>query len=400
MKSTAAIKDLFSAKLRRNIRALPLSAGNAESFTAISLPLSASAADFGSDFKKLKSWIASVQEYVSSIEGAELEFKSCNWKSFGFRIDIPSKITLHTVEAWFKASSSLPCAYATFLKATVILKALPDPYAACLKEVLASDFYLLSSEDAAGEVERLCALIAWLDRNHRAHCFVREIPVRGIDSKWFEKHRALTAAFFTKYYGEEVKASSIFERWQFNTMPVLFNLRHAHIFAEGIAATEYVKLPGSVLNRRRPKALVIIENNATGMSVEIPDDTAIIFGLGRDTASLKEIAWIKEVPVFYMGDLDCHGLIIVSELRRTVPQAVTVMTDLSVLKKWRDLCVPDPTGDVKKEHLEDLTAQEQALYTELLSGKLRLEQERIDIKVINEAFARSMQKPKRTHPQG
>ncbi len=85
MKSTAVIKDLFSAKLRRNIRALLLSAGNAESFTAISLPLSASAADFGSDFKKLKSWIASVQEYVSSIEGAELEFKSCNWKSFGFR---------------------------------------------------------------------------------------------------------------------------------------------------------------------------------------------------------------------------------------------------------------------------------------------------------------------------
>ncbi len=392
MKDVSALKKDLAGKLKRRVRTLLLSEARNDPFDEVNIPLTPQAKDFGTDLSALKKWCRELEDFASRLGDAELIKKQVAWKSFGFSFEIPVNLLIKSSKALFLGANTTPCSYSVFLEAVKLLGEVNSPYKDAICEVLASEFSLVTGTDAKADAAKLSALVEFLLAHPEANCYIREIPVLGLDTKWFERHKVMTAQVLSKCLKEDISTDSIMGRWNFKTVPTLMRVRHASIFVSAINSDELVMLPASVMSRQIPRALVVIENIATGMSLDVPDDIPVILGLGRDISALKSICWIKEVPLFYMGDLDAHGLMIVSELRAIAPKACTIMMDMQTLSTYLPMAVADPTEDKKQLQLSVLTNKEEALYQELLYKKLRLEQERIPISIISNTFQERLAK--------
>ena len=79
-------------------------------------------------------------------------------------------------------------------------------------------------------------------------------------------------------------------------------------------------LPAEVLNLRTPKAVVIVENIQTGLSIAVPHDIPVLMGMGYGFEVLSQVSWLQDVAVYYFGDLDVHGLDILLAIRTKVPK--------------------------------------------------------------------------------
>ena len=128
----------------------------------------------------------------------------------------------------------------------------------------------------------------------------------------------------------------------------------------------------------------MIENEQTGLSIDIPPDIPILIGMGYGVTALDEAEWLADCRILYFGDLDTHGLAILSDLRKIYSQTESVMMDAETFMRFRDLAVLEPSQ--VKRMPDCLTEIELRLLEILSETKGRLEQERIPIADINRAF--------------
>ncbi len=240
-------------------------------------------------------------------------------------------------------------------------------------------------DDDDDEFERVIGVGRWLLAHYPANCFVREIPVEGVDTKWLERHRRVVTVIVTSESKHFFTAPNLFEAWGFKKVPSTVRVRHAHCFISEIPAEDLVQLPASILVKRKPKAVVIVENLQTGLSIDVPEDIPIFMGLGFGLEALKDVHWLKNVPIFYFGDLDVHGLAILSALREQFKQAKSFLMDSETFEKWERFAIEDPTKNIPLL-LPNLGDNERDLFERLVTNRLRLEQERIPLRVINQAI--------------
>jgi hypothetical protein len=125
---------------------------------------------------------------------------------------------------------------------------------------------------------------------------------------------------------------------------------------------------------------VIVENEISYLSVEVPDDGVVIWGRGFDVDNVGRLRWLADADVLYWGDIDTHGFAILDRLRAWLPRTRSVLMDRETLLAHRERWVSEdrPATSV----LTRLTHDERNLYLELvadgLGQRVRLEQERID----------------------
>ncbi len=123
--------------------------------------------------------------------------------------------------------------------------------------------------------------------------------------------------------------------------------------------------------------VIIVENQASVQQLlaqPLPD-TLVIFGSGWRVNILREGTWLQEREVYYWGDLDTHGLAILSAVRGFLPHVIPLLMDEATFDAHSAAWVPgaDYTGATPAS----LTPDEVRLFERLKAGRLRLEQERI-----------------------
>lgn len=123
--------------------------------------------------------------------------------------------------------------------------------------------------------------------------------------------------------------------------------------------------------------VIIVENRASMqqiLSQPLPD-TLVIFGSGWRVNILREGTWLQERVVYYWGDLDTHGLAILSSVRGFLPNVIPLMMDEATLDTHSAAWVQaaDYTGATPR----NLTPDEVRLFERLKAGRIRLEQERV-----------------------
>lgn len=257
---------------------------------------------------------------------------------------------------------------------------------------------------------RLLDVLTWLLSNQGKRCYVRQLPIRGVDTKWVETHghalrplyRALTGTDFVfKKPGRQFRCAALGEVGQ---------LGGCSDFALSADQLDRLKAP--------PRAVVICENLVNVLSLgdaAIGGDAAIdvsdarsapdpapapafssspglslasapvlaIHGGGFAVKELASVSWLSDVPILYWGDLDTNGFAILNILRGFAPHAQSIMMDAETLSRHFDLCVEEPTPAVVS--FNQLTPEESATLQQLFAGDptrgistLRLEQERIE----------------------
>lgn len=231
------------------------------------------------------------------------------------------------------------------------------------------------------EFERLCVVVTWLRQHPSSNLYPRQLPIPGIDSKWVESRRAVVASWLAALHGAPA-IGDFFATTGLRAVPDRLRMRllDKQLSAQ-LGGLSDIEAPAGEFIDLHPAAqrVLIVENLVTGLACEALPGTVVFMRRGYAVDALAKLPWLVELPVFYWGDIDTHGLAILSRLRAYLPQTRSLMMDESTLLAFKQLW-----GREEAQHaaltLPNLTDAEQLLYRALREGEyrqVRLEQERI-----------------------
>jgi hypothetical protein len=228
------------------------------------------------------------------------------------------------------------------------------------------------------EMPQLIAAYVWLDSHRESQRYLREIDAPGVDTKFAERHRTVLAAMLRV----SSTASGFLADLGLRCKPGLVRLRPSPSLGfPGPTLTEVAVRSEELAQLAvKPRGAVIVENEISYLSVDVPEGGIVFWGKGFDVDSIGRLRWLAQADVLYWGDIDTHGFAILDRLRAWLPRARSALMDRDTLLAHRDRWVTEdhPANSV----LTRLTPDEYDLYSELvgdgLGERVRLEQERID----------------------
>ena len=338
------------------------------------------ASELGSRYDDVRAWLKALEVASRHHRGVgfDVDWQDINTRALG-RNRMPTAITLPSMDDALALIGKQAEAGQALVVADVIL----SRYSALTDWVLRKPHQLLSH---AGAWPQLLDVIGWMAANPRSGVYVRQIDVAGVDTKFIENHKALLTelldillpreaidetvtgvARFELRYGLKTKPACIRFRL-LDTNFALANLTDLSVPTEEFAALELAA-----------EHVFIVENEITFLAFPPVENGLVIFGGGYGVDRLASAGWLGTRNLFYWGDIDTHGFVILDRLRSYFPAARSLLMDRATLLAHADHWSLEPapfTGE-----LERLNVEEHALFDDLrrerLAKGLRLEQERV-----------------------
>ncbi len=240
---------------------------------------------------------------------------------------------------------------------------------------------------------RLVSLLKWFDTNPRSGLYLRQIPVRGIDTKWIDlQRRGVVSDMLRRLRGqapisEEDTPSSALDFYDRCGL-----LRPPSMFRVLLLSPELRRAMGNLRDFQAPleqirsldltpRRALVVENLETAYCLPDLPGTVAFVGLGNAVSLASTMPWMNGVPVVYWGDIDTHGFTILARARKVFSSVTSALMDEPTLKAFLDRSIPEPVQSFSAD-LAHLSEKEAAVYQGLLDGtwgkSLRLEQERMD----------------------
>jgi hypothetical protein len=169
-----------------------------------------------------------------------------------------------------------------------------------------------------------------------------DCDVAGIDSKWLEARMALIADLMAALQTDAGGSPDFYQRCGLKPLPHIVRtllldeklrqwtggLRDISARPEELAALD---LPAS--------RVYIVENLQTGVAFEDCPGAVVFMGLGYGVGALAILPWVMRAQCIYWGDVDTHGLAILSRARSKMPHLESALMDEHTLLSHRDLWV-------------------------------------------------------------
>lgn len=217
------------------------------------------------------------------------------------------------------------------------------------------------------DFDRLIDVLGWLRDNPASGRRIRELPIRGIHTKWIEARRGLVETLHSVGTGLTglglLEPSPLIRMRILDPTLTLGGLTDVSVPVDDLASLSF-----------RPQHVYVFENLATVLAMPDEPGGIVIHGGGHRVDMVARLPWVRRVT--YWGDLDSHGFAILHQLRGCGVEAISVLMDTETLMAHRDLWVDDPAPNTSVLGL--LSAEENATLHLLSSqGNVRLEQERI-----------------------
>lgn len=372
VRATWSTPDDVAAKVRRRWAdgSLLRAYATGEPFPVVEVPLRGPrAAEIGDDLEAVRAWVARLDAGRRDDSRYALEWAGIGGRAFG-RNQVPARAVVSTfAQAW--ALLGVAAEVRRFDRVWALTRPAAAPVQAW---VLA---HPRRAVDLADEWEPILAAYAWLDRHRGSGRYLREISAPGVDTKFAERQRTVLAGLL----GVSATATGFLSGLGLRAKPELVRLRvspelglPAVLSEVAVRADELRELALA------PSVAVVVENEISYLSVEVPPGGVVIWGKGFEVDRAGRLPWLAGVDVVYWGDLDTHGFAILDRLRAFLPQTRSVLMDRETLLAHRDRWVVEERPAVSA--LTRLEAEEAALYADLVGDRLgdrvRLEQERID----------------------
>lgn len=304
---------------------------------------------------------------ASAEPGVAVERVTRSWSRLGAQ-SVPVRVTITGAEALvrFAGPASMDAWVPLRDRVTTAIALLgggPAVTAAARSHATALTAY------ADAEFDTVLAVARWLADHSVDGMRPRQLPIRGVDSKWFGSHRAVVSAFVLAVTGAET-LGIVGDAQQFRVRLLDERTLPDAPRAFGASIDELARL--SV----RADTVLVLENLETLLSLPPQSGVVALHGNGFAAAELARVPWLAAGRVLYWGDLDSNGFAILHRLRTALPGVTSVLMDEDVLLAHRDLWVPEPKP--ARARYPTLDVSEQATLDRLRDeGDVRLEQERI-----------------------
>lgn len=319
--------------------------------------------------------VGAVREWIAALDAGRRDDSryTLEWQPIGGRQIGRNRIPVRAVVSSFDQAWALLGVASTVRRFDELL-AMADGQPPVRAWVVGNPRRALELSD---EMPRLITAYVWLDEHRGSQVYLREISAPGVDTKFTERYRAVLASML----GVSATASGFLTDLGLRSKPGLVRLRPAPTLGLPAPLTELaVRSEELAQLQLQPRVAVIVENEISYLSVDVPDDGIVFWGKGFDVDSVGRLPWLARAVVLYWGDIDTHGFAILDRLRAWLPQTRSVLMDRGTLLAHRDRWVTEDRP--ARSALTRLSADEQDLYAELVEGGLgdraRLEQERVD----------------------
>lgn len=363
--------DDIAAKVKRrwNDGSLLRAYAEGEPFVAIDVPLRGpKPVQIGADIEAARAWVAALDAGRRDDTRFTLEWKTVGGRQVG-RNTLPVRAV---VSSWDQAW--------TLLGVTSVVRRFDELLVATQQHPRIRAWLIANPHRAlslAPELPQLIAAYLWLDEHRQSRRYLREISAPGVDTKFVERRRSDLAGML----GVPSKPTEFLSWLGLQTKPVMVRLRPASSLGLPAPLTELAVRSEELAQLDvRPRIAVVIENEVSYLSAEVPDGGMVIWGKGFEVNNVGRLPWLGGVDVVYWGDIDTHGFAILDRLRAWLPATRSVLMDRATLLQHRDRWVGEDRP--ARSLLTRLTRDEQNLYRDLvedgLGDRVRLEQERIE----------------------
>lgn len=237
------------------------------------------------------------------------------------------------------------------------------------------------------DFSRFVAVCKWLCHNKNSHALIRQIPVRGVDTRWFEEHRFYILNLMRKYLELNPLRKDLL---QLGLVPppqtvriVLLDKalrsRLGGLRDIGLTVSDLAKLDIA------PRKVIFFDDLSTALS--LPDvQSSVAIALPSRLSDLCTVPWITAAQTIYMSGIQMRSFAILNNLRVYLPNTECLTLNKDVFIADRDLWSFD---DIEIEELNSsmaLTMDETILYNMLAAGVFgtcaRLPQERMPLSQI------------------
>lgn len=234
---------------------------------------------------------------------------------------------------------------------------------------------------------RLRDVVAWGERSAPAGCYMRELPIAGIDSKWIERRKGIIVGLLRAIGMVASATSELEDALGLKRIPQRIRLR---LLCEALAApfggVDDLEIP---LDQARnlaiaPELVWIVENQPTFLALPRMHGAVVIAGMGQRVSLIETLPWMRKArQVFYWGDLDAWGFSCLNTARRAYHSVESILMDRRTWDDHIDLCVDEDVKAPPDTSAEFLTAAEATMLAHIREqrslgkGRARLEQERI-----------------------
>lgn len=338
-------------------------------FEVIDVPLRGpKSSEIGDDLGAVRNWVGLLDAGRRDDRRYSLEWRTIGGRHIG-RNELPDRAVVSSFDqAW-----TLLGVRETVRRFDNVL-ALVDRHPAMRRWVTDQPHRALELHD---EVPRLVAAFEWLEAHRNSGLYLREISAPGVDTKFAERYRGVLASILDV----ASTPSGFLSALGLRSKPEFVRFRPAPTLGLPAPATEFAMRAAELAQLSiQPRSAIVVENEITYLSVDVPKDGVVIWGKGFEVDRAGRLAWLVDVEVTYWGDIDTHGFAILDRMRAWLPQTQSVLMDRATLVTHRDRWVGEDRPS--KSALARLTPEEMDLYTDLVTDSLgervRLEQERID----------------------
>jgi hypothetical protein len=246
--------------------------------------------------------------------------------------------------------------------------------------------------ECAGEIEGLLQVISYFRENPRPNRFARELPI-PVDTKFIERHEGILRQWLDlalppdairageSHFGRRYGLRFADSHWLVRFLDPRLQIEAAFPCCE-----LSMPLPTLAALRLTDPRVIIVENKVNLLTLPPMPNALALGGVGRAATELRQIEWLRNVPITYWGDIDFDGLGILSAWRAIFPQTSSLLMDAESLDRFGS---PTRRAAVNQPAMPPhLLVAEQLAFTRCSNEGIWLEQERIPQSEVTLALSR------------
>ena len=209
--------------------------------------------------------------------------------------------------------------------------------------------------------------------------YIRELPIQ-VHTKFIERNKGIIKELLDIIISEQVNTEATRFEPHFNLKydePIVrFRVLDKTISEKFFSGTNDISLLISQFKSIgiSVHTVYIVENKMNMLTFPLKSDSIVLWGHGFGVDILKNVEWLRSKRIFYWGDLDAHGFLILSELRKHFPQVESFLMDRETFDAFFENDKGVETNVVGDLYL---TSKERELFEYLKAFNFRLEQEKI-----------------------
>jgi hypothetical protein len=253
--------------------------------------------------------------------------------------------------------------------------------------------------ELANEWPKLLSVVDWLRAHPRPGIYMRQVDLPKVHSKFIESHRAVLAELLdlslSAGYADLTKTgvSQFSARYGFREKPIRirFRILDKNIPVIHGAVCSDITLDAESFSQMQlnVRQIFITENEINFLALPAIPNAIAIFGSGYGWEALAKARWLELCEIYYWGDIDTHGFVILDKLRKYYPHVKSLLMDRATLYAHTELWGVE--DGQQRIDLHRLSQEELDLYNELRDNRilegLRLEQEHLGFGWVSDKLA-------------